>query len=149
MNGLTLIELLLSIAILSIIAFVGTDILLFGYKSYLSTTSNTEMLNDGRNAIEQLIKALKNGRKATLLIHAGGESITFAADIDRNGTTETYTFYKNGDQFIRIKDTSITTTLAKNVVSVNFSTTSCVNIDFVLAKSNQRVNINTSVAMRN
>ncbi|MEW6557860.1 MAG: prepilin-type N-terminal cleavage/methylation domain-containing protein [Elusimicrobiota bacterium] len=146
MKGITLIELLISIAIISIIAFVGTKILLAGFKMWSAGSSGIDIERNANIAMEEMVRIIKNGRKSTFVLTPS--SISFLADMDRNLTAESYSFYRNGQQLIMSRNGQLKV-LTENVTDLNFSSNSCITISLNLEKNNQRININTAVLPRN
>ncbi len=77
-SGFTLIEMVMTLVIMSIIAVVGTSSMSGGFNLYLTARAIEPLANGGRLAIERLSKELQNAATCTGISQPGGnETIQF------------------------------------------------------------------------
>ena len=117
--GLTLIELLTAILLFSAIALAATLMLTTGLKTWSSNQSSLDVRQNGNLAMEKMVRCLELASNITA---ATTDSITFAADIDNNGTNETVTIaFDAVNKRINITTEGITTILTPDAQSFSLS----------------------------
>ena len=87
-KGFTLIELIIVILLLSILVGVLSWILVVGLKTWGSGRNRAELRQDGVLAMESMTRDLT---RASAITAAGTSNITFASDVNGDGTDETVT----------------------------------------------------------
>jgi prepilin-type N-terminal cleavage/methylation domain-containing protein len=92
-RGITLIELLMSMALFSVIIAVALSVFVVSLKIWDSNKSRADIRQDGSLAMEKMVRYLELADNITA---ATTSSITFSADINNDGTDETVTFAFDG-----------------------------------------------------
>ncbi len=118
-SGLTLIELLIAMLLFS--AIIGATILMLttGLKIWNSNKDRLDIRQNGSLAMEKMVRYL--GLTHTITA-ATTSSITFAADVDNNGTDETVTIaYNSGNKRMNITIGGTTTILTPDAQSFSLS----------------------------
>ncbi len=117
--ALTLIELLIAMLLFSAIAGAATLMFTTGLKIWYSNKDRLDVRQNGSLAIEEMVRYLELSSNITA---ATTSSITFAADVNNDGTDETVTIaYNLGTQRINITINGATTILTPDVQSFSLS----------------------------
>lgn len=99
-NGYTLVELLVSIAIFLTIAFIGSDFIITGFKSTRFENEQAEAIKQARDAMKVMVLELKEARHSdgtdVAISTAEQQNIVFYADIDNDGETERVRYFIDG-----------------------------------------------------
>jgi len=113
-KGLTLVELMVAVAILSLISIAVTSIYLNSQKSYYFIQGSAQNMQESRYAVDVLSRDL---RSAVSISVAGEDNVTFTGDYDGNGTTETISFSRSGTSLSRTIGTLPAKTIASGILN--------------------------------
>lgn len=83
-KGVTLIEMVLSIVILSLIAYVVTDAFVYSSRSVLTGNQARDATQEGRIAVDRMIREIRNIRDKKCVVVASDSRFSF---IDENNNT--------------------------------------------------------------
>lgn len=119
-NGFTLIELVMTMALIGIIAFVVANSMSAGFKAYFTTDFRNEALNQARIAMERMSKEIRNVRSRTDIGTANAAQFCF---INTDGARISFRFSAN--TIIREEPAACPgiagNTLAGNITSFTFA----------------------------
>lgn len=120
-KGLTLIEVLIVMALVSIMVAVGVAVFLTALNVWIPGLNRTDVKEGSGLAMETMVRDLS---QASTITAAGTDNITFASDVDGDSTDETVTFALDAvnNKLNRTVDGN-TTVLAPNVQA--FTLTYC------------------------
>lgn len=152
-GGVTLIEIIVVIVILSIIISVGGVLMGFGFKGGFASKDSIYASSIGRVAIERMSHDILNARSATaadltanansiFFVMVDGKSVTYSltgTDLMRN--TKTLADYISALSFTYLDDSFLATTTATSV--------RCVVINMTINYQNNNTNLTTTVCPRN
>lgn len=151
--GVTLIEIIIVIVILSIIISVGGVLMGFGFKGGFASRNSIYAASIGRVAIERMGNDILNARSATaadltpnansiVFVMSDGTSVTYSlsgTDLMRNA--KILTDYISALSFTYLDDSFLVTTTATSV--------RCVVINMTVSYQNNNANLTTTVCPRN
>lgn len=151
--GVTLIEIIIVIVILSIIISVGGVLLGFGFKGGFASKDSIYAASIGRVAIERMGNDILNARSATaadltpnvnsmVFVMTDGTPVTYSltgTDLMRN--TKTLADYISALSFTYLDDSFLVTTTATSV--------RCVVINMTVNYQNNNANLTTTICPRN
>ncbi|MFQ5779712.1 MAG: PilW family protein [Nitrospiria bacterium] len=104
-KGATLIELVLSIVIIGLIAYVATDAFVYSSRSILVGNAVREAGEEGRMAASRMVREIRNLRSDRCVSAATANSFTF---VDGSNNTITFSWSGTaGDPLLRNSDTLI------------------------------------------
>ena len=114
MKGLTLVELMVAVAILSLVSIAVSSLYLNSQKSYYYLQGSAQNMQEARYAIDVLSRDL---RTAVSISVAGEDNVTFVGDYDGNGTTETISYSRSGVNISRTIGAQAAKTIASGIVN--------------------------------
>lgn len=126
MKGFTLFEVLLSTLILSVMVVGIYGVLNIGDKTYNHDMALLDLQQQVRQAMDGMIKELKQSKTSLITISGGGARIDFKVPTDLTTSPVTYTndfiaYYLSGNQILREYPSGTTKVLANDINSLLFS----------------------------
>lgn len=116
-KGLTLIELIITTALVSVLIGVFCWLLLAGFRTWVSGKTRADMVQSADRAMETMTRWIS---VATSITAASANSITFTGDIDNDSMQETVSFSLSGTNLQRtVGGTAIT--MAPNTQTLSFT----------------------------
>lgn len=112
-KGVTLIELIIVMALVSILASAVSFAFAVGLKVWSSGRSRAEIRQDGNLAMERMVRELSQASRITIA-DATKEKVKFSADLDQDGEIESITFNTIENNLNRTVE-DIAVVLARNV----------------------------------
>jgi len=109
-KGFTIIELVITMVLIGIVAFIVADAMSTGFKTYFTTDNRKEALDQARIAMERMTREIRNLRDSSSIIASSTTQFNFT-DIDGNAINFIWTspnITRNGN------------TLATNITSFSF-----------------------------
>lgn len=100
-KGATLIELVLSIVIIGVIAYVVTDAFVYSSRSILTGNSARDATQSGRLAIDRMVREIRNVRDNQCVDVAAGSSFKF---VDAGNNAVAFTWAGAGAPLMRNSD---------------------------------------------
>lgn len=116
-KGITLIELIIVIVVLSIIAGFMSWTFVAGLRLWNSSKNRADIRQSGNLAMERMVRELSQASSFTI---AQAGQVKFDADVDNDGTDETVTFSTSDSELIRKVD-GTETVLTPNVQTFGLS----------------------------
>jgi prepilin-type N-terminal cleavage/methylation domain-containing protein len=104
-QGLSLLEIMITIAIMSIIILIGTDFIIGGLKSSSFMSQQEEAVAVARKSSDELTKQIReirgseNGSYA--IMSAGAQDLTVFGDADSDGRTDKIRYYLNESKLLK------------------------------------------------
>lgn len=163
-RGLTLIELMISVLLISSMLIAVWVIFDAGYKVYYGTYARQNIKNQASGAFFRMTKELY---EAVSVTSATATSMTFTADVNNDGINETIQYSwggTSGQPLNRISGTE-TLQLARSVTNISFAyydignillsfpvalvQVRLVSIDMTCASGNETFHLRTKVKLRN
>lgn len=126
-RGFTLVEILVSIAILSIVILGIFSVLNLGDVTWHSDTGLLYLQQGVRQAMESMIKEIRQSRSSDMAISEPGPNdgsriqFKILLDINNNTYSDFITYYRNSDNQLIREYQSATQVLANDINSLNFS----------------------------
>lgn len=146
-TGFTLIESIVTIVVLSIIAFSTMYIMTEGFKVWWANKNYIELRSDGRFTLARLAAEF---RQAEEIPQVEETNISFNSDIDNDGDPQLITYTFNGTELIREEGPG-QAVICANVSSLILywnSTNRLLTVDMTLTKQDDTVNLETDIAAR-
>lgn len=118
-SGLTLVEVLVSVALISLIMIGIYETLIIGNKSWNQDMGMLDLQQDARLAMDGMVREIRQGNSSDVSITDNGAVVEFS--LPDAGATENIRYYLNNDnQLIREHPEGTEKILADDVNSVNF-----------------------------
>jgi prepilin-type N-terminal cleavage/methylation domain-containing protein len=125
MKGFTLLEVLISLVILSIITVGIYGVLNISDKTYQNDLGLLDLQQQVRQSMDGMVKELKQSKASLISISNAGARIDFKVPIDLTTSPVTYTdfiaYYLGGNQILREFPAGTTKVLANDINALNFS----------------------------
>jgi len=118
MKGFSLIEALVSVAIMSFIVLAIFGVLNLGNLSYRTDIALLELQDNARISTEWMVREIREGAPSTINISPDATRITFDTP---NETGIAYYLDSGNNRIIRRFPANTTRIIANNIVSLNFS----------------------------
>lgn len=103
-NSVTLIEMLVSIAVMGIIVVSLSTFLNQGINIWLEGQSTANIANEARSAIRMITRELKHVERKGIS-NAGSNTLTFEVDLNKDGNNEKIKYYVSGNNLKKKEDT--------------------------------------------
>jgi prepilin-type N-terminal cleavage/methylation domain-containing protein len=87
-KGFTIIELVITMVLIGIVAYIAADAMSTGFKAFFVTDNRKEALDQARIAMERMTREIRNIRGSSDISTANATTLTFT---DISGTTITFT----------------------------------------------------------
>jgi prepilin-type N-terminal cleavage/methylation domain-containing protein len=117
-KGLTLVEAIVVIVVLSILMFAVMHVMVEGFRVWWENKNYIELRADGRFALARLTAEF---RQAESVSQSTSTDITFDSDMDDDGDPETITYSLSGSDLVRGVQGSGQAVICGNVSSLTFS----------------------------
>ena len=129
MKGFSLVELLISTLIMSVMVLGIYGVLNIGDKTYNHDMALLDLQQQVRQAMDGMVKELKQSKTSVITISGGGARIDFKVPTDITTSPVTYTndfiaYYLSGNQVLREYPVGTTTVLANDISALLFSLSS-------------------------
>jgi len=145
-QGFTLIEIVVTIVITGIIAYIFLNFFSLGTDSYTLIETRNDVLQDERVVLNRMIREI---HQATILTITSSTDITFTYDDNSDGVNETYRYYLSSGNLRRTIDAAGDTLILDNVSSLTFSgDTNQVTITFTVSREGQSLTIQSRALRR-
>lgn len=164
-KGFTIIELVITMVLIGIVAYIAADAMSTGFKAFFVTDNRKEALDQARLAMERMTREIRNTRGSSDISTADATTFTFT---DISGTTITFTL--NAGNINRTSGTTNTlatgisnSTLPSGIFSYTLTTGAVtqtptpaerllikrIKIDFKATTNNENVALQSEVWLRN
>jgi prepilin-type N-terminal cleavage/methylation domain-containing protein len=145
-QGFTLIEIVVTIVITGIIAYIFLNFFSLGTDSYTLIETRNDVLQDERVVLDRMVREI---RQAATITITSATDISFTYDDDSDGINETYHYYLASGNLIRTIDAAGDTLILDNVTSLTFSgDTNQVTITFTVSREGQSLTIQSRALRR-
>ncbi len=160
-KGFTLTEMIISILLISILAFAVTYIFMEGFRSYIMNRNVIDLRSDARPALKRMVFEIREAES----ISVNSTEFTISADIDDNGVAEEIRYYVSGNgenELRREEDEDLDGTpdrdnvILGNIENVTFDPLpetgppyNSIILDITISKMDDAVHIRTQVRGRN
>jgi len=148
-KGFTLLETIVTIVVLSIMAFSVMYIMMEGLRIWWENRNLVELRSDGRYALSRLKAEFRQAEDVTFLL-AEPDKIIFDSDIDNDGVVQEITYEKSGTDLTRKEGAGSAYVICGNLSSLTFSWNSPVLTvaDMTLSKQGDTVKLQTEMVAR-
>ena len=119
-KGLTLVEVLISVVILSFLVVAILTVLRVGEMNWREETALVSLQQDTRQSIDGMLKEIRQSNTTDVTVSDGGARIDFFIP-DVSNTIAYYLGGDDGDQIIREHPAGATKVLANDINVLNFS----------------------------
>ncbi|MFZ2357152.1 MAG: prepilin-type N-terminal cleavage/methylation domain-containing protein [Candidatus Omnitrophota bacterium] len=127
MKGFTLLEVMISLVILSVLIAGIFGVLNISDKTYHNDMGLLELQQQVRQAMDGMVKELKQSKASSITISNAGARIDFKVPTDLTTSPVTYTsfiaYYRSGNQILREFPAGTTKVLANDINALTFSLT--------------------------
>jgi prepilin-type N-terminal cleavage/methylation domain-containing protein len=145
-QGFTLIEIVVTIVITGIIAYIFLNFFSLGTDSYTLIETRNDVLQDERVVLNRMIREI---RQAATITITSATDISFPYDDNNDGINETYRYYLSGGNLRRTINGASDTLILDNVSSLTFSgDTNQVTITFTVSREGQSLTIQSRALRR-
>jgi prepilin-type N-terminal cleavage/methylation domain-containing protein len=145
-QGFTLIEIVVTIVITGIIAYIFLNFFSLGTDSYTLIETRNDVLQDERVVLNRMIREI---HQATTLTITSSTDITFTYDDNSDGVNETYRYYLSGTDLIRTINGGSSTVILDNVNSLSLTgDTNRATITFTVTRDGQSIAIQSRALRR-
>jgi prepilin-type N-terminal cleavage/methylation domain-containing protein len=155
-KGFSLIELMVVVAVLSIVILGLVTFFTAGTRSWVSGQSQLKAQREARQTMDRMVKEIRHGQSATLNSTELIESITvhIPALSDSSAYYVTFAFVKSGRYLNRIVNSVSSTPLLDNVTALEFTLLDSAKLDILFEvdvddDSNPDITLKTHVRLRN
>ena len=145
-QGFTLIEIVVTIVITGIIAYIFLNFFSLGTDSYTLIETRSDVLQDERIVLDRMVREI---RQAATITITSATDISFTYDDDSDGINETYRYCLASGNLRRTIDAAGDTLILDNVSSLTFSgDTNQVTITFTVSREGQSLTIQSRALRR-
>lgn len=152
-KGFTLVETIVSIAVLSIMAFIVMYLFTEGFKIYIVNRNYIKMRTDGRYALSRITYEIREAEE--IAVNPDDNSITIKSDVDNDGHPERIRYRKTGSLLMRgeeVQDGFAEVMLCPNITGSVFididNMHTCVTIMLTLSVANEELKLWTEATKR-
>jgi prepilin-type N-terminal cleavage/methylation domain-containing protein len=146
-HGFTLIEIIVTIVIVGIIAYIFLNFFSLGTGSYTLIETRSDVLQDERIVLDRMVREIRQA--ASTITITSATDISFPYDDNNDGINETYRYYLSGSNLRRTINGASDTLILDNVTSLTFSgDANRVTITFTVSRDGQSLTIQSRALRR-
>jgi len=145
-QGFTLIEIVVTIVITGIIAYIFLNFFSLGTDSYTLIETRSDVLQDERIVLDRMVREI---RQAATITITSATDISFTWDDSSNGVNDTYRYYLSGTDLRQTINGASDTLILDNVSSLSFTgDTNRITITFTVSRDGQSLTIQSRALRR-
>jgi prepilin-type N-terminal cleavage/methylation domain-containing protein len=145
-RGFTLIEIVVTIVITAILAYIFLNFFSLGTDSYTLIETRSDLIQDERVVLQRMVRELHQAATITL---TSPTDISFTYDDNSDGINETYRYYLSGSNLRRTINGASDTLILDNVSSLSFTgDTNRITIMFTVTRGGQSLTVESRALRR-